>query len=208
MLSLFLIVNIQCFRVICEDGSGRSVSDFLCRNNIFLFLHAVLSHFELTEQQVFNPEDLYLCQDIGKVFRTLSELSHTPKVLKSGVEGFPPRKGNGNNDKLLNKRLKSEKGNYEELEQMYKCNNTEDLYDSFAHRVRVREGKENMYFNEDIYQTIFPPKQPRLSLADTFAGAGKKNKRKAPIEELLSTEDKYLENLIVRFSDIMFLWLV
>ena len=102
--------------MICDDGSSggssSNVSDFLCRNNIFLFLHAVLSHFELTEEQVFSPEDLYLCQDIGKVFRTLSELSHTPKVLKSGIGGFPRNPGG---DKLL-KRLKSEKGNYEELE--------------------------------------------------------------------------------------------
>ncbi len=192
------------FRVICDDGSSggssSNVSDFLCRNNIFLFLHAILSHFELTEEQIFSPEDLYLCQDIGKVFRTLSELSHTPKVLKSGVGGFPRKDCSG--DKLL-KRLKSEKGNYEELEKQI-CSQDLLYSDSFGqgqggNSNKIR-GQESMYFNEDIYQTIFPPKQPRLSLADisSFAtGAGKRNKRKAPIEELLSTEDKYLENLIM-----------
>ena len=97
------------FRVICEDGSGRSVSDFLCRNNIFLFLRAVVSHFELSESQVFCPEDLYLCQDVGKVFRTLSELSHTSKVQQSGVPGFPKK------EKQLYKKLRSEKSNYEAL---------------------------------------------------------------------------------------------
>lgn len=157
-------------------------------------MHAVLSHFELTEEQVFSPEDLYLCQDIGKVFRTLSELSHTPKVLKSGIGGFPRNPGG---DKLL-KRLKSEKGNYEELERQ----GQDLLYSEGGQGAgnKIKGGQESMYFNEDIYQTIFPPKQPRSALANisSFAtGAGKRNKRKAPIEELLSTEDKYLENLIM-----------
>ena len=94
------------FRVICEDGSGRSVSDFLCRNNIFLFLHALASpqHFKFEQDLLFDPEDLYLCRDISKVFRLLSELSHHEKVLKTGVAGFPKK------EKQLHKRLKSERG--------------------------------------------------------------------------------------------------
>ena len=85
------------------------MSDFLCRNNIFLFLRALVSHFELSESQVFCPEDLYLCQDIGKVIRTLAELSHTSKVQRSGVSGFPKK------EKQLNKKLKTEQSNYEAL---------------------------------------------------------------------------------------------
>ena len=58
---------------------------------------------------------------------------------------------------------------------MYGEAGTEDIYDSFATRVRVRD-KQDLCYNEDIYQTIFPPKQPRLSLADiSFGGTGKKN---------------------------------
>lgn len=176
--------------MICEDGSGCSVSDFLCRNNIFLFLHAVVANFELSEGQLFHPEDLYLCRDIGKVFRTLSELSHTPKVLRSGAPGFPKK------EKHLFKRLKSERSNYEALEQMYGEAGTEYIYDSFASKIRLRD-QEDLYYNEDIYQTIFPPRQPRLSLADISFGGTKKSKRNAPIHELLTTEDKYLENLIM-----------
>ena len=56
---------------------------------------------------------------------------------------------------------------------MYGEAGTEDIYDSFATRVRVRD-KQDLCYNEDIYQTIFPPKQPRLSLADiSFGGTGK-----------------------------------
>ena len=102
-------ISVFIFRVICEDGSGRSVSDFLCRNNIFLFLRASVFHFELADSQIFSPEDLYLCQDIAKVFKTLSVLSHSPKVQRSGVPGFPKK------EKNLSKRLKSEKSNYEAL---------------------------------------------------------------------------------------------
>ena len=64
---------------------------------------------------------------------------------------------------------------------MYGEAGTDYIYDSLATRARLRD-KQDLCYNEDIYQTIFPPKQPRLSLADAFAGAGKKNKRKLPIE--------------------------
>ena len=73
---------------------------------------------------------------------------------------------------------------------MYGEVGTDQIYDSFASKVRLRD-QQDLYYNEDIYQTIFPPKQPRLSLADAFA-INKQNKRKAPIDELLTTEDKYL----------------
>ena len=177
------------------------MSDFLCRNNIFLFLRALVSHFELSESQVFCPEDLYLCQDIGKVFRTLAELSHTSKVQRSGVSGFPKK------EKQLNKKLKTEQSNYEALGkngfvclskvgldvstiylqifvtfafskyfiflgQMYGEAGTEYIYHSFSTKVRLRD--KDLCYNEDIYQTIFPPKQQRLSLADISFGGVKK----------------------------------
>ena len=75
---------------------------------------------------------------------------------------------------------------------MYGEVGTDQIYDSFASKVRLRD-QQDLYYNEDIYQTIFPPKQPRLSLADAFS-INKQNKRKAPIDELLTTEDKYLVN--------------
>ena len=50
-----------------------AVSDFVCRSNIFLFLKAITSNFNLNVQQHwFEPEDLYLCRNIGQVFSTLS----------------------------------------------------------------------------------------------------------------------------------------
>merc|ERR1719391_1727370 len=58
---------------------------------------------------------------------------------------------------------------------------------------------EELYQNsEEIYQTIFPYKQPaRLSQLGSSLTAKKKKKRAAPLNELIVTEDKYLENLVM-----------
>jgi hypothetical protein len=61
------------------------------------------------ERHFFDPEDLYLCKNVARVFETLSVLSHSPKVRKSGVPGFPKK------EKQLAKKLKREMSNYEEL---------------------------------------------------------------------------------------------
>ncbi len=187
-----------------EPDVGRSVSDFLCRHNIFLFLHATVASFHLdTGQYFFQPEELYQCRDVGKVLETLSALSHSPKARRSGVPGFPKK------EKQLAKKLKQEQRDYEVLNRLYGEAETEYLYDSFSRSAIYSGGgggggggntmintslplDESHY--EDIYQTIFPPKQSRLPLDISF---GRKSKRAAPMQELLETEDKYLENLIM-----------
>eukprot|EP00094_Tigriopus_californicus_P003786 TCALIF_03642-PA protein Name:"Similar to Vav Protein vav (Drosophila melanogaster)" AED:0.02 eAED:0.02 QI:0/0/0/0.66/0.5/0.33/3/0/716 len=168
-----------------EPATGRAVNDFLCRHNIFLFLHAIIANFHLNmDEHFFQPEDLYHCKNVGKVIETLSVLSYCAQFKRSGVPGFPKK------EKLLPKRLKQERKVYETLNQLYGEAETEYLYDSFN---RSAKDLEQSHY-EDIYQTIFPPKQPRLSLDISF---GKKSKRAAPVEELIDTEDKYLENLIM-----------
>ncbi len=167
-----------------EPTVGRSVSDFLCRHNIFLFLHAAVASFHLdTEKHFFQPEELYQCKDLGRVLETISALSHSPKARRSGVQGFPKK------EKQLAKKLRQEQKDYEVLNRIYGEAETEYLYDSFS---RTRDLDESHY--EDIYQTIFPPRQSRLPLDISF---GRKSKRAAPMQELLETEDKYLENLIM-----------
>ncbi len=167
-----------------EPAVGRSVSDFRCRHNIFLFLHAAVASFHLdTEEHFFQPEELYQCKNLGRVLETLSALSHAPKARRSGVPGFPRK------EKQLAKKLRQEQKDYEVLNRLYGEAETEYLYDSFS---RTRDLDESHY--EDIYQTIFPPRQSRLPLDISF---GRKSKRAAPMQELLETEDKYLENLIM-----------
>ena len=55
---------------------------------------------------------------------------------------------------------------------MYGEAGTEYIYHSFSTKVRLRD--KDLCYNEDIYQTIFPPKQQRLSLADISFGGVKK----------------------------------
>ena len=45
-----------------------SVSDFVCRNNIFLFVRSLVTHFKLDQETVyFEPPALYQFQDVGQV---------------------------------------------------------------------------------------------------------------------------------------------
>jgi hypothetical protein len=95
----------------------EAVSDFVCRNNIFLFLQyvrpplpsltnllsAAIKNFGLDHEHFFQPSDLYEARDISmvcphphsftffppKVLTTLSFLSHSPKFTASGRPGFP-----------------------------------------------------------------------------------------------------------------------
>ena len=179
-----------------------AVSDFVCRSNIFLFLKAITSNFNLNVQQHwFEPEDLYLCRNIGQVFSTLSALSHTSKVRKSGVEGFPKK------EKNLTARLESERNTYQELNNIYGEAGNEKIYESFidSHKSIYSTYGEGTYgtsgadayyagkIGDDIYHTIFPPKAPRLSLNIST----KKKKRQFHVNELVDTEDKYLEKLIM-----------
>jgi len=128
-----------------DPDSGRSVSDFLCRHNIFLFLHAAVAAFQLNmDESFFQPEDLYQCRDLGRVLQTLSALSHSPAARAANVApGFPAKEGR------LAKRLKRERGDYEEMSRLYGEAETEYLYDSFT---RSKEDLEQSHY-EDIYQT-------------------------------------------------------
>ena len=47
---------------------GESVSDFICRNNIFLFLYAAVNNFGLDPDEFFfEPTSLYQYKDIPMV---------------------------------------------------------------------------------------------------------------------------------------------
>ena len=62
-------VLILCFlQVLYHPPEDNSVEDFICRNNIFLFVRSLVNHFKLeTEVAFFDPPCLYEYQDIGKV---------------------------------------------------------------------------------------------------------------------------------------------
>ena len=86
---------------VLEAGSA-GVNDFLCRNNIFLFLHSCIQSFHLDNDYFFQPEDLYQCKNVARVIETLSALSHSPKVMKK----FPSLKPFPKKEKTRAKKLK------------------------------------------------------------------------------------------------------
>ena len=48
------------------------MSDFVCRNNIFLFLYAAVNNFGMDPDDFFfDPADLYQYKDISKVIKRI-----------------------------------------------------------------------------------------------------------------------------------------
>lgn len=88
------------------------------------------------------------------------------QVRRSGIVGFPKK------EKELPKKLRQEQQEYDSLSELYGEAETEYIYESFS-RGSIRRSQQEKHY-EDIYQTIFPPKAPRLSLD---LGFGKKSKR-------------------------------
>ena len=61
--------------MICSSPETESVSDFVCRNNIFHFLTAAVNNFDLDpDEYFFDMPDLYQYKDISKV------IFYSPKI--------------------------------------------------------------------------------------------------------------------------------
>lgn len=66
LCGICLIVYIS--QVIYSSPEAEAVSDFVCRNNIFLFLYAAVNNFGLDPDEFFfEPTALYQYKDISKV---------------------------------------------------------------------------------------------------------------------------------------------
>jgi len=84
--------SVDMTQVVYASPEAEAVSDFVCRNNIFLFLYAAVNNFQLdTDDHFFEPTALYQYKDISKVLRTLSALSHSAKFVASQISGFPKK---------------------------------------------------------------------------------------------------------------------
>jgi len=185
--------SVDMTQVVYSSPEAEAVSDFVCRNNIFLFLYAAVNNFQLdTDDHFFEPTALYQYKDISKVLRTLSALSHSSKFLASQVPGFPKK------EKKLEKKIQNEEQIYDNLRNYYNTvlSNNESIYSpkkvDVKSPVKETENPDNIY--DDIYQTICSPRKSRMSLDISFS---KKSKREYPIKEFSETEDKYLANLIM-----------
>ena len=74
--------------MICSSPETESVSDFVCRNNIFHFLTAAVNNFDLDpDEYFFDMPDLYQYKDISKVifFSLKSNVSCVLPVLSHSI---------------------------------------------------------------------------------------------------------------------------
>ena len=63
-----MVTNNLYLQVVCSGPQSEAVGDFVCRNNIFLFLYAAVNNFGLDpDQYFFDPTALYQYKDISKV---------------------------------------------------------------------------------------------------------------------------------------------
>ncbi|XP_037081776.1 protein vav-like isoform X2 [Pollicipes pollicipes] len=65
------------------------LAQFLCAKNIRVFLTMCSKHYNIREADLFDPSMLFDYTDFGRVLRTLSVLSRSPKALARGIPGFP-----------------------------------------------------------------------------------------------------------------------
>jgi len=191
--------SVDMTQVIYSSPESEAVSDFVCRNNIFLFLYAAVNNFGLDpDEHFFDPTALYQYKDISKVLRTLSTLSHSPKFLVSQIHGFPKK------EKKLDRKIQTEEQIYESLRNYYNTvvSNNESIYSPVQspqtpvsnNSSFISDHQKSSSIYDDIYQTICSPRKSRMSLDISFS---KKSKRDFPIKEFIETEEKYLENLIM-----------
>jgi len=179
--------SIDLTKVIYSPPEENSVDDFVCRNNIFLFLHAAVTHFGLrTDHHFFEPPCLYQYQDVGQVFRTVSALSWSERASQFNIPGFPK------NERKLEKKLETEEEVYSELRLLYDQGHGDQSAKEEG-EPRLTLGKTASGDYEEIYQSVISPIKPKRSRSFL----NKKSKREYPVKEFLDTEANYLGNLLM-----------
>ncbi|XP_043213971.1 protein vav-like isoform X3 [Amphibalanus amphitrite] len=155
------------------------MAQFLCAKNIRTFLLSCSKHYNIREADLFDPSMLFDYTDFGKVLRTLSVLSHTPKALSRGVPGFPAD---------ADQTSEFEEPIYRHLDEQA---NVDDRILSDRLRSHLIRRRSNGRMEENIYEDLC-----YVSLKDKPVTA------KAPLEkrdyclnELLETEANYVSVL-------------
>uniref|UniRef100_A0A0N4Z4G8 Protein vav n=1 Tax=Parastrongyloides trichosuri TaxID=131310 RepID=A0A0N4Z4G8_PARTI len=66
-----------------------TMSQFYCIENIKLFLDACVKIFDMKEENLFEPEELYNFTNFSKVLNVLSRISHSEICKRFSIEPFP-----------------------------------------------------------------------------------------------------------------------
>ncbi|UYV68340.1 VAV2 [Cordylochernes scorpioides] len=167
-----------------EISLRPQMSQFLCSKNIRSFLHACQNVFDLKEEDLFDPNDLFEYANFAKVLHTLSILSKSDKAEQSGIKGFPT---NSRSHDYYNDEI------YRNLEDF--ANHNEDPMVQIELPTTPRRSKEEDIYEDLCYVTL------RITESNiptvTHAPLEKKD---YCIKELEETEKNYIEalNMIIK----------
>ncbi|XP_078357536.1 proto-oncogene vav-like [Oculina patagonica] len=151
------------------------MSPFYCLKNIRSFLSACSRDFGLTQEALFDANELFDVSDFAKVIKTLSVLSHTQHAISAGFDPFPPE--DSGSHEIQDEDIYS---NLEDLALNRDITEEENPYDA----VTIEE-ETKIYEDLVSYQKV--PKPERQTSIE--------EKRKYVVAELLETEKSYVEAL-------------
>ncbi|KAK7078489.1 hypothetical protein SK128_023086 [Halocaridina rubra] len=150
-------------------------AQFLCMKNIGIFLQTCTRKFDLSKDDLFEPQMLFELSDIGKVLATLSKLSKCPKAQRLHVEGFPAEQIS----------TEDEESPYSNLPKDI-MNGPEDVESNYW------DEKEAYCFIDEIYAGL------RLAPANKQQEPSRskpREKRDLCLQELVETEGNYVQAL-------------
>lgn len=162
-----------------------NMHEFLCNRNIRAFLKVCSSIFKLDDKKLFKAKDLYEATNFEAVIKTLSYLSKSQEAKSVGLIPFPP----------------------EDYDKGYQNEQDEDIYGTLPEILEDRETsnyynydeeEENIYGHfesEKIYDDIV--QCTRQALSQNGAKTPVADKRTHIINEIIETEDTFLQHLRV-----------
>ncbi|CAH8488948.1 unnamed protein product [Heterobilharzia americana] len=150
-------------------------SQFLCFQNLRLFIQLCEKEFDIPKNLLFQPGDIYHAKNFGKAIALLSKLSYSRRAQLTGIPGFPPE----------NSTLQSTHEYYNNLEEIAAAMNK--LPDSGKTNYAQME-EEN---KEKLYDTVvYQGSKSRLNLNSEPTTA-----RECCIREIVDTEKNYVDVL-------------
>ncbi|KAI6661574.1 Guanine nucleotide exchange factor VAV2 [Oopsacas minuta] len=71
-----------------HDITYNTCTNNACINNVSAFLEAISEHFDINEEEAFDPHDLIDFEDFGLFLKTMSKISHHKLAIAKGAQPF------------------------------------------------------------------------------------------------------------------------
>ncbi|PAA88096.1 hypothetical protein BOX15_Mlig001813g2, partial [Macrostomum lignano] len=174
-------------------------SQFAFRRNLNLFLSACQTEFGLSPADLFSPDDLLSQENVGRIIRTLSLLSNSPRAKQSGIEGFTVATSSNGNDAAAVTDLSSDYCNLMATATAKKSQQRQHLAVPTAADQPVGSNYVDAAA-ERVYETIM---NKTLVSGNAEDAGAKRSAKEICMEELVTTERTYVETLRLLVEDIM-----